>query len=70
MGGGGGGSTYLLYCHNVSLSLQLCEEELKNCEHVIYPYTCIPFLVIYLSGLGEQCCNVVLVKRVDTISHC
>ena len=37
--GGGGGSTYLLFCCNVSLSLQLCEEQLKNCEHVIYPYT-------------------------------
>ena len=28
--GADGGSTYSSYCHNVFLSLQLCEEELKN----------------------------------------
>ena len=56
-------STYLPYCHNVSLSLQLCEEELKYCEHVIFPHAYILFLVIlYLSRLGEQCCSVLLVK--------
>ena len=28
--GADGGSTYSSYCYSVSLSLQLCEEELKN----------------------------------------
>ena len=40
--GGDGGSVHSPYCHNISLSLQLCEEELKT-EHVIHPL-CIFFL--------------------------
>ena len=50
--GGDGGSTHSLYCHNISLSLQLCEEELKT-EHVIHP-SCMLFPVIYQSRLGVQ----------------
>ena len=50
--GGDGGSTYSSYCHDVSLSLQLCEEELKNRNcHSPFVYT---FLAIYRSRLGVQ----------------
>ena len=48
-GRGGEESTYLPYCHNVSLSLQSCEEELKNSEHVIYPL-CILLLSYTRAG--------------------
>ena len=41
--GGDGGSTHSPYCHNISLSLQLCEEELKT-EHVIHPLCIIVIL--------------------------
>ena len=46
--GGDGESTHSPYCHNISLSLQLCEEELKT-EHVIHP-SCILFLSYTRAG--------------------
>ena len=56
--GGDGGSVHSPYCHNISLSLQLCEEELKT-EHVIHP-SCILFLSCTRAGWEYKLCRAVL----------
>ena len=56
--GGDGGSTHSPYCHIISLSLQLCEEELKT-EHVIHPL-CIIIIPCHIPEQAGstmlQCC--------------